>query len=56
MKLTKQALKEMIIEPVPTTLELHKQILDNEDMNTANYDIKWLCNMCILPREGCNST
>ena len=40
----KQALKEMIIEPVPTTLELHKQILDNEDMNTANYDIKWLEN------------
>ena len=40
----KQALKEMIIEPVPTTLELHKQILDNEDMNKANYDIKWLEN------------
>ena len=41
----KQALKEMIIEPVPTTIELHKQILDNEDMNKANYDIKWLENI-----------
>ena len=41
----KQALKEMIIEPIPTTLDLHKKILDTEDMNTANFDIKWLENI-----------
>ena len=38
----KQALMEMIIEPIPSTLELHKKILDTDDMAQANYYIKWL--------------
>ncbi len=41
----KQALKEMVIEPISSTLDLHKKILNTQDMKDANYDIKWLENI-----------
>jgi acetyl-CoA carboxylase biotin carboxylase subunit len=37
-----QALKEIIIEPISTTIDLHKQILDTEVMQKGSYDIRWL--------------
>ena len=38
----KQALKEMVIEPISTTIELHKKILDTKVMDEGSYDIRWL--------------
>ena len=38
----KQALKEIVIEPISTTIDLHKQILDTEVMQEGTYDIRWL--------------
>ncbi|MDC1067124.1 acetyl-CoA carboxylase biotin carboxylase subunit [Alphaproteobacteria bacterium] len=38
----RQALKEIVIEPISTTIELHKQILDTEVMHKGTYDIRWL--------------
>ncbi len=40
-----QAIQEMVIEPIPSTLALHKDILNSKDMINANYDIKWLENV-----------
>ena len=37
-----QALKEIVIEPISTTIELHRQILDTEVMQKGSYDIRWL--------------
>ena len=37
-----QALKEIVIEPISTTIDLHKQILDTEVMQKGLYDIRWL--------------
>lgn len=39
-----QALKEIVIEPISTTIDLHKQILDTEVMQKGSYDIRWLEN------------
>tara|TARA_B100000965_G_C19237564_1_gene602866 strand:- start:200 stop:679 length:480 start_codon:yes stop_codon:yes gene_type:complete len=41
----KQAIQEMVIEPISSTIDLHKDILETKDMNDANYDIKWLENI-----------
>jgi acetyl-CoA carboxylase biotin carboxylase subunit len=38
----KQALTEIVIEPISTTIDLHKQILDTEVMQKGTYDIRWL--------------
>ena len=38
----KQAIKEMVIEPIPSTLELHQNLLENPDIINGNFDIKWL--------------
>lgn len=38
----RQALKEIVIEPISTTIDLHKQILDTEVMQKGTYDIRWL--------------
>ncbi len=38
----KQAIKEMVIEPIPSTLELHENLLENSDIINGNFDIKWL--------------
>ena len=37
-----QALKEIIIEPIPTTINLHKKILSTKVFKDASYDIRWL--------------
>ena len=37
-----QALKEIVIEPISTTIDLHKEILDTEVMQKGSYDIRWL--------------
>ena len=39
---TKRALEEFIIEPIDTTLDLHKEILSHKDIIEGNYSIKWL--------------
>ena len=41
----KQAVQEMVIEPISSTLNLHKEILETKDMIDGNYDIKWLENV-----------
>ena len=38
----RQAVKEMVIEPIPSTLELHENLLENQDIINGNFDIKWL--------------
>ncbi|MDB0048719.1 acetyl-CoA carboxylase biotin carboxylase subunit [Pseudomonadota bacterium] len=38
----KQALREIVIEPISTTIELHKNILDTKVMDEGSYDIRWL--------------
>ena len=38
----KQAIKEMVIEPIPSTLELHQNLLENTDIINGDFDIKWL--------------
>ena len=40
----KQALKEIVIEPISTTIDLHKEIIDTEVMEKGSYDIRWLEN------------
>ena len=40
----KQALKEIVIEPISTTIDLHREILNTEVMETGSYDIRWLEN------------
>ena len=46
----KQALKEIIIEPISTTIELHKDILDTKVMEEGSYDIRWLENELLDPK------
>ena len=36
------ALDEFVIEPIPTTLALHKKLLDAPEIKEGNYSIKWL--------------
>ena len=38
----KQALNEIIIEPISTTIDLHKKILSTRVMQNGSYDIRWL--------------
>ena len=40
----KQALKEIVIEPIATTIDLHKDILETSVMKDGSYDIRWLEN------------
>ena len=43
----KQALKEIVIEPISTTIDLHKDILETSVMKDGSYDIRWLENKLI---------
>jgi len=36
------ALDEFVVEPIPTTLSLHKRLLDAPEIKAGNYSIKWL--------------
>ena len=36
------ALDEFVVEPIPTTLDLHKRLLDAPAIQTGDYSIKWL--------------
>ena len=36
------ALQEFVIEPIPTTLELHKRLVDEPAILLGDYSIKWL--------------
>jgi acetyl-CoA carboxylase biotin carboxylase subunit len=38
----RRALQEFIIEPMPTSLDLHRLLVDNKDIIDANYTIRWL--------------
>ena len=40
----RQALKEIVIEPISTTIDLHRDILNTEVMKKGSYDIRWLEN------------
>ena len=40
----KQALREIVIEPISTTIDLHRDILNTEVMEKCSYDIRWLEN------------
>jgi biotin carboxylase len=31
-----------VVEPIPTTLDLHKRLLDAPAIQTGDYSIKWL--------------
>ena len=39
---SQRALDEFIIEPIDTSIELHKKLLRNEDIMKGAYSIKWL--------------
>ena len=39
---TQRALDEFIIEPIDTSIELHKKLIRNSDVKSGNYTIKWL--------------
>ena len=39
---TQRALEEFIIEPIDTSIELHKKLVCNKDIKNGNYSIKWL--------------
>ena len=38
----RQALKEFKIGPLPTTISLHKRIMDNTEFQNADFDIHWV--------------
>ena len=38
----RRALQECIIEPMPTSLDLHRRLVDNKDIIDGNYTIRWL--------------
>lgn len=38
----RRALQECIIEPMPTSLDLHRKLVDNKDIIDGNYTIRWL--------------
>ena len=38
----RRALEEFIIEPIPTSLDLHRKLLTHPDIINANYSIRWL--------------
>ena len=38
----KQALKEIVIEPIATTIDLHKKILNHEKFIKSDFDTNWL--------------
>jgi acetyl-CoA carboxylase biotin carboxylase subunit len=38
----RRALQECIIEPMPTSLDLHRRLVENKDIIDANYTIRWL--------------
>ena len=42
LKRLKIALDEFVISPIPTSLELHKKLLDQNAIQNGEYDIKWL--------------
>ncbi len=42
LKRLKIALDEFIISPIPTSLDLHKELIDQKAIKTGNYSIKWL--------------
>ena len=44
----KQALKEIVIEPISTTIDLHKDILETSVMKDGSYDIRWLENKLLI--------
>ena len=39
---TQRALEEFIVEPIDTSIELHKKLIRNSDIKSGNYTIKWL--------------
>jgi len=39
---TQRALDEFIIEPIDTSIELHKKLVCDQDIKSGNYSIKWL--------------
>ena len=41
-ELTPVTMKEIVIEPISTTIELHKDILNTKVMDEGSYDIRWL--------------
>ena len=38
----RRALEEFIVEPIPTTLALHKRLVDANEIKEGNYNIRWL--------------
>ena len=38
----RRALDECIIEPMPTSLDLHRRLVNNDDIISGNYTIRWL--------------
>ncbi|MEK9850760.1 MAG: acetyl-CoA carboxylase biotin carboxylase subunit, partial [Candidatus Puniceispirillum sp.] len=38
----RRALEEFIVEPIPTTLTLHKQLVNEAAIKDGSYNIRWL--------------
>ena len=38
----RRALEEFVVEPIPTTLTLHKRLVDASAITDGSYNIRWL--------------
>jgi acetyl-CoA carboxylase biotin carboxylase subunit len=38
----RRALEEYVIGGVPTTLDMHRKLMDNADFQNGAYDVHWL--------------
>ena len=47
----KRALEEMVVEGVKTSIPLHQELLQQDDVKSGNYSIKWL-EEWLKTREG----
>ena len=48
----KMALEEFVIEPIPTSLDLHRRLVDAPAIHEGSYSIKWLEEEFLASSEG----
>ncbi len=48
----KRALEEFIVEPIPTTLSLHKKLVDAPAIKDGSYNIRWLEEVFLSEKQG----
>ena len=48
----KRALEEFVVEPIPTTLTLHQQLVDAPAIKDGSYNIRWLEEVFLSENEA----